>query len=222
MNGHHEFDAWQPRPANWWDRVMVPKIIGCACAAPQILKARSQIVPNASGDILEIGCGGGINIQFLNPAKINSFTGIDPSPALLEASYRAVQARGIEAKILGGVGEALPFQDDSFDCIIITFTLCSVDNQAQTLREMRRVLRRDGKIIFLEHGRAPDIYVQKWQYRIEPIWKHIAGNCHLTREIGRAYEDAGFQLGDVQGRYLPKTPKFAGWIEGGEVYITDS
>jgi ubiquinone/menaquinone biosynthesis C-methylase UbiE len=110
----------------------------------------------------------------------------------------------------------MPFDDAQFDTILVTFTLCSVDDQQQVLREMRRVLRAGGKILFLEHGRAPDVNVQKWQARIEPIWSRISGNCHLTRPISGAYEDAGFTVSGGDKAYMPKTPRPFGWIEWGE------
>ncbi len=210
---------WQPRPASWWNRIMVPKLIGCACAQPQIMKARSRIVPQSSGDVLELGCGGGINMQFYDPAKITSFSGLDPSPGLLERSLQAAQEKGMRADIRGGIGEDMPFADASFDTLLVTFTLCSVDNQAQVLSEMRRVLRPGGKILFLEHGAAPDADVQKWQRRIEPIWSRIGGNCHLTRAVTGAYQAAGFAIAHADKNYMPKTPRAFGWIEWGEARI---
>ena len=208
--------GWAPKPAGFWDRVMVPKLIGCACAQPQIMKARSRIVPQSSGDVLELGCGGGINMQFYDPAKISSFSGLDPSPGLLDRSLAAARAKGMSADIRGGIGEAMPFADASFDTLLVTFTLCSVDDQRQVLSEMRRVLRPSGKILFLEHGSAPDANVQKWQRRIEPIWSRISGNCHLTRPIGAAYAAAGFNVMQLEKAYMPKTPRPFGWIEWGE------
>ncbi|MFN7323981.1 MAG: class I SAM-dependent methyltransferase [Sphingomonadales bacterium] len=211
--------AWQPRPASWWERHMVPRLIGCACAQPQIMKARSRIVPQASGDVLELGCGGGINMAFYDAAKITSFAGVDPSAALLDRSREAAQAKGMVADIRGGVGEAIPFADASFDTVLVTFTLCSVDDQRQVLSEMRRVLRPGGKALFLEHGRAPDVPVQAWQRRIEPVWKRIGGNCHLTRPITDAYADAGFAIAASEKGYMPKTPRPFGWIEWGEARV---
>ena len=210
---------YNPAPASWWDRTVVPRLIGCACSQPQIMKARSRIVPQASGDVLELGCGGGINMQFYAPERVNSFAGLDPSPALLDASRTAAQAKGMVADIRGGVGEAMPFADASFDTVLVTFTLCSVDDQAQVLREMRRVLRPGGKVLFLEHGSAPDESVRKWQRRIEPIWSRIGGNCHLTRAITGAYESAGFTVLDGDKAYMPKTPRPFGWIEWGEARV---
>lgn len=210
---------FEPRPSSWWDRHMVPRLIGTCCAQPQIMKARSRIVPQASGDVLELGCGGGINMDFYDPARITSFAGLDPSPALLERSREAAQAKGMSADIRGGYGEAMPFDDAQFDTVLVTFTLCSVDDQAQVLREMRRVLKPGGKALFLEHGRAPDASVHKWQQRIEPIWKRIGGNCHLTRAISGAYEAAGFTVSNADKGYMPKTPRPMGWIEWGEARV---
>lgn len=210
---------WQPRPAGWWERIMVPKLIGCACAQPQIMKARSRIVPRAEGDVLELGCGGGINMAFYDPARLKSYSGVDPSAGLLDRSREAAQAIGIEADIRGGVGEAIPFASESFDTVLCTFTLCSVDDQMQVLSEMRRVLRPGGKILFLEHGSAPDEGVRKWQRRIEPVWRRIGGNCHLTRPITAAYEQAGFRVAGGDKGYMPKSPRPFSWIEWGEAHL---
>ncbi len=210
---------YEPKPIGWWDRVMVPKLIGCCCAQPQIMKARSRIVPQAEGDVLELGCGGGINMEFYDPARIKSFAGLDPSPGLLERSREAAQAKGMTADIRAGIGEAMPFDDASFDTVLVTFTLCSVEDQMQTLAEMRRVLRPGGKALFLEHGRAPDASVQKWQRRIEPIWKPIGGGCHLTRAITGAYEAAGFKIASSDKGYMPKTPRPMGWVEWGDARV---
>lgn len=180
------------------------------------MKKRSLVVPKAEGDVLELGCGGGINMEFYDLSRVKSFSGIDPSPALLDRSREAAQAYGIQADIRGGIGEAMPFDDGSFDTVVCTFTLCSVDEQKAVLSEMRRVLRRGGKALFLEHGSAPDPGIQTWQRRIEPVWKRIGGNCHLTRPITGAYEAAGFNVFDGNRGYMPKTPRPFGWVEWGE------
>ena len=200
----------------WWDRHVVPMLIGCACAQGQIMKARSRIVPRSSGDVLELGCGGGINMQFYDPSRITSLAGIDPSPVLLGASRAAAAALGITADIREGIGEALPFADACFDTVLITFTLCSVSAPAAVLSEVRRVLRPSGRILFLEHGAAPDHEVATWQRRIEPIWQRLSGNCHLTRPITDTYARAEFAITPGGSGYLPKTPRPFGWIEWGE------
>ncbi len=219
MSLENSHPIYEPKPAGWWDRNMVPKLIGCCCAQPQIMKARSRIVPQADGDVLELGCGGGINMDFYDPARIKSFAGLDPSPALLDRSKEAAQAKGMVADIRAGIGEAMPFADAQFDTVLVTFTLCSVHNQQQVLSEMRRVMRPGGKALFLEHGAAPDAGPAKWQRRIEPIWKRLSGNCHLTRPITGAYAAAGFKIAQSEKGYMPKTPKPFAWVEWGEARL---
>ncbi len=199
----------------WWDRHMVPRLIRYCCAQPQIMKARSHIVPLAKGDVLELGCGGGINLPFYDRLALSSFAGIDPTEALLDDSRRLTREMGLDADIRTGVGEDIPFASNSFDTVVTTFTLCSVHDPAAVLREIRRILRPDGVALFLEHGAAPDADVRAWQGRIEPVWKHMAGNCHLTRPIGAAYQSAGFQTEILGNRYTPKTPRPFAWIEWG-------
>lgn len=201
--------------ASWWERHGVPRLIKCACSQGQIMKVRSEVVPHARGEVLELGCGGGINMEFYDPARVTSFTGLDPSPELLAMSRAAAQARGMAADIQGGVGEAMPFDSERFDTVVTTFTLCSVTDQAAVLAEIRRVLKPGGTALFLEHGAAPDAGVAKWQRRIEPVWKRIGGNCHLTRPISGAYEQAGFAVDRQAAAYIPKTPRPFGWYEYG-------
>ncbi len=203
----------------WWDNHVVPKIIGFCCAQPAIMEKRQRVVPLADGDVLELGCGGGINMGFYDAARVKSFAGLDPSPKLLDASRAAAQAKGIAADIRAGAGEAMPYADASFDTVVCTFTLCSVQEQARVLSEMRRVLRPGGKALFLEHGRAPDPGPNLWQRRIEPIWKHIGGNCHLTRPVIGAYEAAGFKIAHADKAYMPDTPRPFGWVEWGEARV---
>lgn len=200
---------------SWYDAKVLPRMITIACSQGQVMKRRSQVVPLASGDVFELGCGGGINQQFYDPDKVTSYAGIDPHDKLLEDAGRAAQAKGWPATIKQGVGEDIPFPNRSFDTVVCTFTLCSVEDQMQVLSEMLRILRPGGQALFLEHGRAPDANIAKWQDRIEPIWKPLAGGCHLTRPIGSAFRGAGFDVAPLGQGYLPKAPKFAMWNEWG-------
>lgn len=200
---------------NWWDRHGVPRMIKLACGAPQIMKLRSFVVPQARGHVFELGCGGGINQEFYDKDAITHFAGIDPSGKLLQYARAAATAKGWEADIRDGIGEDIPFDDESFDSVVCTYTMCSVQDQAQVVKEMRRILKPGGQLLFLEHGRAPDASVAKWQDRIEPIWKPIAGGCHLTRPITSAVEAGGFAVEPMGARYAPKTPRPLGWMEWG-------
>lgn len=202
--------------ASWYEDHVVPRFIQCACSAPAIMKLREKVVPLASGSVFEIGCGGGINQALYDPARVTSYAGMDPSAKGLDYARAAATAKGWNADIRQGFGEVIPFPDAQFDCVVCTFTLCSVGDPAQTLGELRRILKPGGRLLYAEHGRAPDPSVRKWQDRIEPVWKRLAGGCHLTRPIGSAVEAGGFRLHALGARYAPGMPRFAGWMEWGE------
>lgn len=200
---------------NWYDRHVMPRLVTCACSQGQVMKRRSKVVPFASGDVFEIGCGGGLNQQFYDPAQITSYSGIDPHGGLLEGTRARAREKGWAVDIREGRGEAIPFAAGSFDTVVCTFTLCSVDDPALVMAEMRRVMKPGGRLLFLEHGRAPDPDVAKWQDRIEPVWKKLAGGCHLTRPIGSALRGAGFDVEPLGRGYMPKSPRIAAWTEWG-------
>jgi ubiquinone/menaquinone biosynthesis C-methylase UbiE len=200
---------------SWYEATIMPRLITCACSQGQVMKRRAAVVPRARGDVFELGCGGGINHAFYDSAAITSYAGIDPHAGLLEGARAAARDKGWAADLRQGRGEAIPFDDASFDCVVCTFTLCSVDDPAQVMRELRRILRPDGEALFLEHGRAPDANVLRWQERIEPVWTHLAGGCHLTRPIASALQGAGFAVETLGQDYTPQAPRFAGWMEWG-------
>ena len=203
----------------WWDRHVMPRLIGCACTQPAVMRDRAKVIPRASGDILELGCGGGTNLQFYDWSQVRSLSGVDPSPELLGRAQDALLRSGRSATFANGIAEALPFENSSFDSVVTTFTLCSVQDPTAALSEVRRVLRPGGRLIFLEHGKAPDPAAANWQNRIEPVWKHIAGGCHLTRPVTGAISDAGFVCDAPQGHYMKRTPKWLGWVEWGEATL---
>lgn len=201
--------------SSFYDRHILPRVIGCACASKPIMKQRAKIVPLAYGRVLELGIGGGLNLGLYDPDKVESLAGIDPSLELRERALTAPRRGGFGVTILEGTAEALPFETGSFDCIVCTFTLCSVQDPAAVLAEARRVLRPGGQFLFSEHGAAPDAGVARWQARVEPLWKRIAGGCHLTRPVGGSIARAGFRLDQHAHMYLPGTPRIAGWCEWG-------
>lgn len=200
---------------SWYDRNIMPRLIGCACASRPIMKQRAKVVPLASGRTLELGIGGGLNLAFYDPAKVTTVVGVDPSAELRARVAAAPRPEGLAVEVLEGTAEALPFEAASFDSVVCTFTLCSVHTPARALAEARRVLKPGGRLFFCEHGLAPDDGVARWQGRVEPVWKRLAGGCHLTRPIGGAITEAGFRLEDSQTMYLPKTPRILGWNEWG-------
>lgn len=199
----------------WYDRHIMPRLITVACGQEGIEKRRKQVVPLATGRVFELGCGGGLNQALYDPAQITSFSGIDPHEKLLDGARARAREKGWQADIRQGVGEDIPFASGSFDTVVCTYTLCSVDDPGAALAEMWRILAPGGKLLFLEHGRAPDAGVARWQERVEPVWKPLAGGCHLTRPIGASLRGAGFAVEPLGQAYLEKTPKVLGWMEWG-------
>lgn len=203
--------------ASLYDRYVVPWLISCACASPVIERQRAKIVPRAAGRVLELGVGGGLNLAHYDPDRVDELVGVEPSDELRRRAQKAADASPLKKVTLAaGRAEALPFDAGDFDAVVCTFTLCSVADPAASLAEARRVLRPGGRLLFCEHGLAPDADVVKWQRRIEPVWKRIAGGCHLTRRAVPAIEAAGFRLVSTETMYLPRTPRWAGWNEWGE------
>jgi ubiquinone/menaquinone biosynthesis C-methylase UbiE len=199
-----------------YDRYVMPRLIGCACGSKPIVKQRQKVVPKAAGRVLELGIGGGLNLAFYDPARVTSVSGVDPSAELRARAEAAPRPDGLKVEIQDGTAEALPHPDASFDCVVCTFTLCSVQSPAAALAEARRVLKPGGRFLFCEHGLAPDADVAKWQKRVEPVWKRLAGGCHLTRPIAPSITQAGLALTELSSMYLPRTPRIAGWSEWGE------
>ncbi len=203
-----------------YDRYVVPWLLNCACSTKPIRYQRAKVVPNASGRVLELGMGSGLNLPFYDAAKVTGLEAVEPSEPLRRRAEEAVSGAAIPVTVKEGRAEQLPYDDHSFDCVVCTFTLCSVQDPAASLAEARRVLKPGGRLLFCEHGLAPDPDVVKWQRRIEPVWKHIAGGCHLTRPVFSAIEVAGFRLQRRETMYLPGTPRWAGWNEWGAAVPT--
>lgn len=202
-----------------WDRHVMPRLVSCACASKPVMKQRQKVVPTAFGEVLELGIGGGLNLRFYDPSRVRSVVGVDPSEALRQRALAAPRPEGLRVEVHEGIAEALPLETGSFDCVVCTFTLCSVQSPETALAEARRVLRPGGRFLFAEHGLAPDAGVASWQRRVEPVWKAMAGGCHLSRPITDAIARAGFVIDHSQGIYLPGTPRILGWSEWGEARV---
>jgi len=206
--------------ASLYERLILPRLIACACGAEPIRRQRAKIVPLAYGRVLELGAGGGLNFAFYDPVRVVSVTGVDPSDGLRQRACAAPRPVGLEIEVIDGRAEALPFDDASFDTVVCTFTLCSVASTGATLAEARRVLKPNGTFLFSEHGLAPDLDVARWQRRLEPFWKRLAGGCHLTRPVAAAISASGFRLKRLETMYLPGAPRPMGWAEWGRAART--
>lgn len=189
-----------PAPS-WYDRHVLPYLLDFACGLSPIARQRRKVIPQATGRVLEIGIGTGLNLAFYDRAKVERLVGIDPATEMHALARKRSQRLGLPVELLQLSAEEVPVESGSFDTVICTYTLCSVSSPDQALREMRRVLRPGGKLLFAEHGLAPDAPVAKWQARLEPYWSRIAGGCHLTRDVPRLLAEAGFSA-DMEAGYV--------------------
>lgn len=187
---------------NWYERNLLPYLINLACGVKAIRKQRMKVIPLAHGRILEVGIGTGLNMPFYDRARIKAIVGIEPSLKMHRLALKRCQRAGIEAELVSLSAEKLPFADASFDTVVSTYTLCTIPDPVTALGEMRRVLVPGGKLLFSEHGRAPDASVLRWQTRLQPYWSKIAGGCMLDRDIPALLEQSGFRP-DVQSQYVP-------------------
>ena len=199
----------------FYDERILPNLIACACGARPIEKHRRAIVPQADGVVLEVGLGSGTNLPFYDAARVERVIGVEPSAGMRVKARRAIARQAVPVELLDAPGEALPLDDNSVDTVLLTFTLCTIPDAPAALAEMRRVLRPGGRLIFLEHGLAPDAGVARWQRRIEPVWKRIGGGCHLARPMDRLIAQGGFRIDRMEADYTPKTPRISGFVYRG-------
>lgn len=179
-----------------------------------LMEQRRQLIPRASGDILEIGVGSGLNFQFYDPARVTELTGIEPSATLRSYAARAAKSPRIPLILVDARAESLPFDSGRFDTVVSTFTLCSVADHAKALSELRRVLRPGGTILFCEHGLAPDRSVTFQQKAVEPLWRRAFDGCRLTRPVAQSISQF-LSVDSVLARYASGLPRFMGWMELG-------
>jgi len=194
-----------------YNKYILPKFINCACGSKPIDYQRGKLVPYAKGIVLDIGIGSGLNIPFYNKSNINHLYGLDPSPELLEIAIKVAKTHELDIEFLECGAESIPLADDSIDTIVITYTMCTMPDISLSNAEMLRVLKPNGKLLFCEHGLAPDKRVAKWQKIINPVWKKIAGGCNLNRDIPKLIESSSLKISEIEEMYLPSTPKFAGY-----------
>jgi ubiquinone/menaquinone biosynthesis C-methylase UbiE len=188
---------------NWYERHVLPWLVDIACSVRPVWRQRQKVVPLAQGRVLEIGIGTGLNLEHYDKARIAKIVGLDPGLEMHPQARRRSRRAGLEVELVGLSAEKIPYDDRSFDTVLATYALCTIADPGAALKEMRRVLKPGGRLIFCEHGLAPDAAVRRWQGRLTPLWAKVAGGCHLDRDIPRLLKDAGFQSADMQQMYLP-------------------
>jgi ubiquinone/menaquinone biosynthesis C-methylase UbiE len=193
---------------------LVPLLINLAMRRRDLAAYRSRIVPAADGRVLEIGIGSGLNLPFYS-RHVQQVIGLDPSPKLLAMARRANRPTSRTVEFIEGSAEAIPLENGAIDTVVMTWALCSIPDAARALGEIHRVLRPGGRLLFVEHGRAPDPHVVRWQDRLTPLWKRVSGGCHLNRAIGSLIEAAGFQFNHLETSYMRGPKPMTFMYEGG-------
>jgi ubiquinone/menaquinone biosynthesis C-methylase UbiE len=192
---------------SFYQRRILPALLDFAMRQQELEDRRRELVPRASGRVLEVGVGSGLNLAFYGPGA-TQVHGIDSSLELLRKARRATEDASVPVRLIAGTAEALPVPDAALDTVVMTWTLCSIANPGRALDEIRRVLKPQGRLLFVEHGLSPEEPVARWQRRLDPLWRRLAGGCHLSRKIDDLIRDAGFELEGLATGYMPG-PRFA-------------
>jgi len=187
---------------NFYDDRILPVLIDLSMRNKQLRPYRERIAGDAEGCVLEVGIGSGLNLPFYG-RKVKRLLGLEPSPRLLSRARQKTRELPYTAELMEGSAEALRLEDRSIDTVVMTWTLCTIPDAPLALNEIRRVLKPGGKLLFVEHGRAPDAGVRRWQDRLTPLWKKIGGGCHLNRPIAKLIEGAGFAIDRLETGYIP-------------------
>ena len=203
MDPRHQKEGYQSA-VGLYSRFVLPRLLDFAMKLDELAALRADVIPQARGVVLEVGIGSGLNLAFYSAARVSHVYGIDPSRDLLAMAQTKVDAGlPIPVTLIPQSADRIPLADQSVDTVVVTWSLCSIPNPAATLREMRRVMKADGRLIFAEHGLSPDARVQSWQNRLTPMWRRLAGGYHLNRKIDDEIRAAGFSIATLETRYIP-------------------
>jgi len=195
----------------FYNKYILPKIINAGCGTKPIRKQREKVLPLCKGIVLEIGCGSGLNFSFYEENNIHKLYALEPNKEMLRQAESVVKEVSFPITFLETGAEKIPLEDDSIDTALLTYTLCTIPDPLAALLEIRRVLKKGGKLVFCEHGMAPENNVKKMQNFINSFWPIFVGGCNLNRDIPSLIKDAGFLVDNLETMYLPKTPKWFGY-----------
>jgi ubiquinone/menaquinone biosynthesis C-methylase UbiE len=200
---------------SWYDRYILPRVLDIACGMEIVGQQRAKVVGLARGVVLEPGIGGGLNLPFYQPSAISRLIGVDPSIELGNKAKQRSTTVPFPVELWSQSAELDVVAPESVDTVVFTYTLCTVPDAASVLAAAHRALKPDGIVVFCEHARAPDESVRRWQRRIEPVWKALAGGCHLTRDAAQQLRDSGFKIDSLEEHYVDEAPRFAGFHQVG-------
>jgi len=188
---------------SFYEERILPHIIHKLCSSSPNQKQRQKIVPLAEGRVLEIGFGSGLNVPFYDTGKVEKIWGLEPSEGMRAKAQPLADASAIDIEFIDLPGEEIPLDADSADTVVVTYTLCTIPDAVAALEGIRRVLKPGGRLLYSEHGRAPDEHVRRWQNRINPTWRKVAGGCNMNRDIPALFAAGGFQLQSDERMYIP-------------------
>lgn len=188
---------------NWYERHVLPYLLDLGCGIKPVREQRRKVVPQAEGQVLEIGIGTGLNLEHYDQARVHKVIGLDPGLEMHRLAQKRIRRVGLPVELVGLSAEKIPFEEGAFDSVVVTYSLCTIPDPVAALKEMRRVLKPQGKLLFCEHGLAPDESARRWQVRINSLWGKIFGGCNLNRDVPALLRDAGFRSDDMETMYLP-------------------
>lgn len=188
--------------SSFYDRVILPRLLNCVMSQKHMARVRREIVPQISGNIVEIGFGSGLNLEYMS-GDVRSLTAIDPSDGLHRLATPRLEHAPFEVVHLATSAEELPCDSNSFDAALCTWSLCTIPDPQAALSELRRVLKPKAIFAFIEHGASPDAGVRRWQDRINPIWRRIGGGCNLNRQPDSLIRESGFKVQHIEASYIP-------------------
>lgn len=188
---------------SWYEERILPHMIDLACSNKETLRQRRKIVPHAAGEVLEIGFGSGLNVSHYDAAKVRKIWALEPSAGMRRKAQGAVDGASMEIEFIDLPGEQIPLDDHSVDTVLVTYSLCTIPDVHSALTGMRRVLKPGGRLLFCEHGVAPDDNVRRWQQRLNPAWSKVAGGCNMNRDIPGLINAAGFNITSDERMYIP-------------------
>ncbi len=201
------------------ERAVVPRVLNALYSLGQIREERARIVPEAHGVVLEIGIGSGLNLPYYDPAKVKRVIGIEPDPEMVALGRQRFASAKVPVEVVEASAEALPISDGAIDTVMLTYSTGSIANIGAALKEMRRVLKPDGRIVFCEHGRSHDRHVAKLQDRIDGYWGRISNGSHLNRDLVALLDEAGFRIETLDTFYARWRPKVLGFHYTGQAVI---
>ena len=196
-----------------YGKFLLPRLIDLSMKDRATTRCRAEIVPKATGRVLEVGIGSGLNFRYYGPS-VSRVWGVDPSRELLAMARRKLSALPYPVELLCESAERIPLDDAAADTVVLTWALCTIPDPSRALKELKRVLKPGGSMLFAEHGLAPDPGVQAWQERINPLWKRVAGGCNMNRKIDALISQAGFDIVELRTSYL-SGPRILGYTYEG-------